>query len=96
MGFTDDLTFIPIPNSHLFKAIGDTASRQIIRRHFHRDLIARKNTDEMHPHFPRNMSQYDMAIIEPDSKHGIGERFRYRPLHFDNVFLCHVVSCSFL
>lgn len=96
MGFTDDLTFIPTPNSLLFKAIGDTAPRQIIGRHFHCDFIARQNTNKMHPHFPRDMRQYDMAVVEFYAKHGIRKRFRDGPLNFDNIFFRHVVLYSFL
>ena len=43
----------------------------------------------MHPHFSRDVSQYDMPIIQLDSKHGIRKRFRYRALDFNNVFFCH-------
>ena len=50
----------------------------------------------MHPHFPRDVSQYDMAIIQLDSKHGVRKRFRDRTLDFDNVFFCHVLLYSFL
>lgn len=50
----------------------------------------------MHPHFPRDMSQYDMAIIKFDSKHGIRKRLRDRALDFNNVFFCHVLLYSFL
>jgi hypothetical protein len=50
----------------------------------------------MHPHFPRDVSQYDMAIIQLDPKHGIRKRLRYRALDFNNVFFCHVLLYSFL
>lgn len=50
----------------------------------------------MHPHFPRDVSQYDMAIIQLDPKHGVRERLRYRALDFNNVFFCHVLLYSFL
>lgn len=50
----------------------------------------------MHPHFSRDVSQYDMAIIQLDPKHGVRKRLRYRALDFNNVFFCHVLLCSFL
>ena len=50
----------------------------------------------MHPHFPRDMSQYDMAIIKLDPKHGVRKRLRHRALNFNNVFFCHVLLYSFL
>ena len=97
MGFTDDLTFITIRHSrYLLKAIGNSAPGQIVWRHFHRDLIAGEDTDKMHPHFPRDMSQYDMAIIKLDPKHGVRKRLRHRALNFNNVFFCHVLLYSFL
>lgn len=50
----------------------------------------------MHPHFSRDMSQYDMAIIQFDPKHGVRKCLRYRPLDFNDVFFCHVLRYSFL
>lgn len=50
----------------------------------------------MHPHFPRDVSQYDMAIIQLDPKHSVGKRLRHQALDFNNVFFCHVLLYSFL
>lgn len=50
----------------------------------------------MHPHFPRDVSQYDMAIIQLDPEHGVGKRLCHRALNLNNVFFCHVLLCSFL
>jgi len=50
----------------------------------------------MHPHFSRDVSQYDMAIVQLDPKHGVRERLRYRALDFNNVFFCHVLLYSSL
>lgn len=94
IGFTDDFTFMRTQCSLLLETIRDPAPGQIIRRHFHRHLITRKNANEMHPHFPRDMSQYDMAVFEFHPKHGVGKRLRDRALNFNNVFFCHVVLYS--
>ncbi len=50
----------------------------------------------MHPHFPRDVSQYDMAVIQLDPKHSVRKRLYYRALDFNNVFFCHVLLYSFL
>ncbi len=48
----------------------------------------------MHPHFPRDVSQYDMAIVQLDPEHGVRKRLRYRALDFNNVFFCHAFCIS--
>ncbi len=50
----------------------------------------------MHPHLSRDMSQYDMAIIQLDPKHSVRKRLCYRALDFNDVFFCHVLLYSFL
>ena len=43
----------------------------------------------MHSHFPRDVREDLMTIIELYTKHRIGEGFQYRSLNFNNVFLRH-------
>lgn len=51
----------------------------------------------MHAHFPGNVRQNPVPIVQLDPKHGVGERLRDRPLNFDDVFLRHLeLLCSSL
>jgi hypothetical protein len=96
IGFTDDFTFMRTQCSLLLETIRDPAPGQIIRRHFHRHLITRKNANEMHPHLARYMGQDDMSIFELHPKHRIRQSFCHGTLYFDNIFFGHVFLRSFL
>ena len=88
MGFTDDLTFMSRRGS-LLESISDPPASQIIRRHLHRHFVAGKNADKMHAHFPRDMRENFVTVIELHTKHGIGQGLQHRTLNFNNVFLGH-------
>src|SRR5215510_9695803 len=53
--FTEALTFMAV--SHSLVSVGDSSSRQIIRRQLNLHLISRQNTNEIHPDFAGDMSQ---------------------------------------
>jgi len=110
IGLTDDFTFmIPLfstaerigkdtlpPRSASFKSVCDPSPGQVIGRQLHRDLVTWKDANEMHAHFPRNVSQYSMSIVQLDPKHGVRQGFLNRALDFDHVFLCHDKVFRFL
>ena len=74
----------------LLKPIGNTPARQIVRRQFHCDFVARKNTDKVHPHFSGNMRKNLVPVVERHTKHRIRQRFIHRALNLDHVFFGHV------
>ena len=77
---------------HLFYLLlaspGDAAAGDIIGRHLHRDLVAGKDPDKVHPEFAGNMRQNDVAIADIHLEHGVGQGFNYRALEFDYVVFC--------
>ena len=77
---------------HLFYLLlaspGDAAAGDIIGGHLHRDLVAGKDPDKVHPEFAGNMRQNDVAIADIHLEHGVGQGFNYRALEFDYVVFC--------
>jgi len=48
---------------NLFRPVNDPTSSQIVGGYLQLNLIAWENTDEMHPHFPADMSQHFVAVV---------------------------------
>jgi hypothetical protein len=44
----------------------------------------------MEPHFPRNMDQKAVPVLQLDSEHGVGQELENRALYFNCVFPRHV------
>jgi len=59
--------------SGLFVAIRDTTAGEVVGSEFHLHFVARKNSDVMHPHFPGDVRQDFVAILEFHSEHCIRE-----------------------
>ena len=70
----------------LFKAIGDTATAQVVDRKLDRDFVAGQNLDVMHAHLARDMSENLMAVLELDFENCYRERLQNGELKFDDVF----------
>src|SRR5512141_1612828 len=97
--FTDACTFMVLsccapvravtPAPGLLRAENDPRPCQIIRRQFHRHLVARQDADIVHAHLARDMSQHYVAIFQLHPEGGVGEIFHNLPLHLDNVFFRH-------
>lgn len=73
----------------LFIAVNDSTSCQIVRRHFHGNFVAGKNTDVVHTHFARDGCQYHMAVFQAYFEVCVGECLCDFAVLFDNVFFCH-------
>jgi hypothetical protein len=71
----------------LLVSVGDPASAEVVRGEFHLNLVARQNSDVVHPHFSGDVGQHLVAIIEFDPKHRVRERFDNRSFEDDRVFL---------
>ena len=71
----------------LLVAIGNAATGEVVRRDLDLDLVAREDANAMHPHFPRGVGQYLVAILELNAEHGVRQRFSDRSLQHDGVFL---------
>lgn len=58
----------------LFIPENDPSPCQVVRAHFNPNLIARQNTDVMHPHLSGNGCQNFVAILQFHLKHGVTKR----------------------
>ena len=59
----------------LLTAPRDPSPGQVIGAHLHRNLVAGKNSEEVHPELSGNMRQNDMAVAYINQKHGVGQGF---------------------
>src|ERR1700722_6052987 len=67
--------------------IGDAAPGQVVGTDLHLDLVARQDTDAIHPHLPRVVSQDLVAVGQLPLEHGVLQGFAHRALQHDCVFL---------
>lgn len=63
------------------------ALRQVVWRHFDRDLISRKNADVVHPELTGDMSQYLVAVFQLDCESRVGQGLYYRTFNLDHILL---------
>src|SRR5690348_4284920 len=70
-------------------AVGDAALGQVVRRHFHLDLVAGEDADVVLAHAARNMSSHDVPVFQLHAEHGVGQGFLHRTFHFDDVVFGH-------
>jgi hypothetical protein len=68
---------------------------QIVRRQFHRDFVAGKDADIVHPHLARNVAEHHVAVFQLYSKRCIREILKNLALHLYDVVFCHSV-CALL
>src|SRR5687768_9037414 len=70
----------------------DATSLEVIRRQLNEDLVAWDDTNEVHPHLPRDVCQDRVAVLELDLEHRVWEGFGDGALHLDHV-LGRLVTC---
>lgn len=78
------------------KAISNSTLGQVIGRQFHLDAIARQDLNVIAADLARDMGQDIEAVIQINSKHGIGQGLSNSPLHFNEVLLRQFPSSSTL
>jgi hypothetical protein len=69
----------------LLVSIGDTTAGEVVGGEFDLHLVARENSDVVHPHFSRDVRQHFVAVLELHPEHCIGERFEDRAFEHDGV-----------
>ena len=57
----------------LFVSEDDPPPREVVRTHLHTHLVARQNSDVMHPHLARDRGEYLMAVLQLDLEHRIAQ-----------------------
>jgi hypothetical protein len=69
----------------LLVSIRDATTGEVVWGEFHLHLVAWEDSDVVHPHFPRDVRQHLVAILELDPEHCIGQRFEDRAFEHDGV-----------
>ena len=69
-------------------SIGDATFGEIVRGHFHFNLIPNIEANVVLAHFARNMSKNDVAVNKFDTKEGAFEHRLNDSFYFD-YFACH-------
>ena len=71
---------------------GDPGFGQVVGRHFHRDLVAGQDADEVRPQFAGNMSHNNVSVgltlfVEQlDLEHSVGHSLADDAFYFDDIF----------
>src|SRR5712671_2290364 len=73
--FSCPLSFFTAFSKNLFVAIHNPAAIQIVRRKLDRDLIARKDTNEILAHLAGHMRQHLVLVLQFHAEHGVRQRF---------------------
>ena len=69
----------------LLVTIGNAPTIKVIGRQLHRNLIAGKDTDIMHTHLSRNVSQHHVPVLQFYPEHGVGQRLRDDALKLNGI-----------
>ena len=77
--------FLQLCEIPLFRTPRNAAPGQIVRRKFDRHLIARQNTNEVHPELTGNVGQHLVVVLKLYHKHCVWECFRHNTLGFNYV-----------
>ena len=75
----------------LLGAEDDARAAQIIRGQLNGHLVARKNANVVHAHFPGDKTKYHVTVFELYPERCVGEVLDDLTLHFYQVFLCHPI-----
>lgn len=75
--------------------VRDSRLAQVVRADFDGHAVARENSDVVHPHFSRNMSQNHMSVFQLDPEGRIREILQNLALHLNHVIFGHI-KCLFL
>lgn len=68
-------------------SIGDPTSGEVVWGEFNLNLVARQDTDVVHPHLSGDVGQNLVAVFEFDAEHRVRERLGDRSFQDDCVFL---------
>src|SRR4051794_39568513 len=80
------------PTAQSLVAVNNAPPRQIVWAKLNRNPVAGKNTNEVLPHAPGDVSQNLVLVLELNLEHGIGQRFNYHRHYFNRVFLRQSIS----
>src|SRR5690606_26233074 len=82
-------TAVPATPVRSAGAVSDAAVGEVVRRQLDGDRVAGEDTDVMLAHLAGDVSGHDMAVLQLDPEHGIGQGLDDFALHLDRLFFCH-------
>src|ERR1700734_2898847 len=93
------LTFtVPSPLSctvSLLVPVHDPPTTEVVGAQLYDNPVVRQDTDVVHPHFPADVSENLVPVVQLHAEEGIRERFDNRAFNFDGaVFLGHILRAS--
>src|SRR3990170_2138905 len=71
----------------LLVAVDHSAPAEVVGAQFDQYLVAGKDSDVMHPHLSRDVSEYLVTVVELDAKHRVGQRLGDGALDLNALFL---------
>jgi hypothetical protein len=67
------------------EAVNDSAFGEVVRSHFKFDAVSDGQADKSLPHLARDVGQDGVAVVEFDSKHGIGQDLDHFAFDFNGI-----------
>ena len=80
-----DLDFSELRHSTL--PVDDSTSIEVVRRQFHRDPVARADSDPVPTHLPACVAEHGVSVVERDTEDAVTKRLDDFALQLDLFFL---------
>ena len=71
----------------LFVAVGDATASHVVGRDLNLDLVTRQDTNAVHAHLARAVSENGVTVLQLDAEHGVGKWLDDGTLYGERVFL---------
>ena len=79
----------------LLVPVNDATAAQVVRTELNDHPVIRQDTDIVHPHFPADVGEYLVPVVQLHSEEGVRQRLDHRALDFDGaVFFGHILRTS--
>ena len=98
--YLHDVNLLYNTRRFLFGTPGDPGFGQVVGRHFHRDLVAGQDADEVGPQLAGNVSHNHMAVgltlfvEEFNLEHSVGHGLPNDTFYFDDIFFSCLLYTS--
>jgi hypothetical protein len=89
------MSLLPVDERLLLVPVHDPPATQVVWAELYDDPVVRQDTDIVHPHFPADMGENLVPVVQLHPEEGIRERLDNRAFNLDGaVFLGHVLRTS--
>lgn len=72
---------------HSTLPIDDSTSIEVVRRQFHRDPVARADSDPVPAHLPARVAEHRVSVVERDAEDAVTKRLDHFAFQLDLFFL---------